>query len=47
MIQIINIKKVTDNMQVDLDFSPLIELGSITLLFLGAFLVFKLKVVEA
>ncbi len=47
MIQIINIKKVTDNMQVDLNFSPLIEIGSITLLLLGAFLVFKLKVVKA
>jgi len=43
MIKIIEIKKITDNIQVDLDYSPLIEMGSITLLCVGAFLVFKLQ----
>tara|TARA_R110001592_G_scaffold113905_4_gene313223 strand:+ start:5200 stop:5343 length:144 start_codon:yes stop_codon:yes gene_type:complete len=47
MIQIINIRKLTDNIQVDLNFSPFIEIGSIALLVLGSFLVFKLKAVEA
>jgi len=46
MIEIINIKKITDNMQVDLSFSPLIEIGSITLLLVGAFLTFKLSKVK-
>lgn len=47
MIEIINIKKMTDNMQVDLSFSPLIEIGSITLLLVGVFLAFKLNKVKA
>lgn len=43
MIKIIEIKKITDNMQVDLDYSPLLEIGSITLLLVGAILVFKMQ----
>lgn len=43
MIKIIEIKNITDNMQVDLSYSPLIEIISISLLILGAGLVYKLR----
>tara|TARA_R100001463_G_scaffold24029_1_gene57413 strand:- start:2204 stop:2347 length:144 start_codon:yes stop_codon:yes gene_type:complete len=47
MIEIINIKRVTDDMQFDLNYSPLIEIGSILLLVVGIFLALKLNKVEA
>ena len=47
MIEIINIKRLTDDMQFDLNYSPLIEIGSILLLVVGIFLALKLNKVEA
>jgi len=43
MIQIINIGKLTNNMEFDMGYSPLIEIGSITLLAVGMYLAYKLQ----